>query len=378
MPITSTGFTTLRSADYLAIIKAAVSAELAAQGVSGDVNYARDGIFGVMSAVVATLLGDTGGETAQALADQWNVDNAADSFADAMCALVGIYRQPATYSTVTLTIAGTGTLPAGSIARGTTGDWTTDADLALPGDVTSTCTVIGEVNAGAGSITTRVSVSGWTSVTNAADAVPGQEIETTAALMARRAESLQVSGRSSVQAIRAALLTLSYLSAAVVQENDENADAPDGQPPHSIALYVYPLGLSAAQGAEISETLYRNMSEGIQAWGDETYQVTGSDGVARGIEWSYAVEDAIAVTVSIRVDTAIYVAGSAAAAITAAFVFQVGQTVSALDFVLVLAAVPGITSVPTMTLDGAAAWADYVPAVNHIAVLDGTPTVTIV
>jgi len=367
MPITPTGFTALRSADYLATIKAAISAELVANGVSGDVNYARDGIFGVTTAVMATLLGDEG-DTLQALADQWNVENAADAFADAQCALVGVYRQPATYSTVSLTVLGTGTLPAGSIARGSTGDWTTDEDVALPGAVAATCTVIGEVNAGANSITTMVSVvAGWTSVNNAAAAVPGQEIETTAALMVRRAESLQVSGRGPVQAIRGALLALTYLDAVVVVENDYAAAAGDGQPGHSIAVYVYPTGLTTDQGAEVAEAIYRNMSEGIQAWGTETFSVIGSDTIERFIEWSYAIEATVDVTVTITT-TAAYVAGTAETAIAAYFAaLVVGDDVFCLAIVVALSAVTGITGVPSVNL-GDGAWNDYAIIANEIAI----------
>ena len=114
---------------------------------------------------------------------------------DNLGALIGVPRQPATYSTVTLRFVGT---PATVIAAGKrsrvpgTADiyWAPAAEVTIPGggtiDAAGACTVIGAQDAVNTSITEIVdTVVGWSSITNIGAAVAGDEIETDAAYRRR-------------------------------------------------------------------------------------------------------------------------------------------------------------------------------------------------
>ncbi|MGC8170052.1 baseplate J/gp47 family protein, partial [Salmonella enterica] len=69
--------------------------------------------------------------------------------------------------------------------------WNLPASVTIPPSglitVTATCAAIGAVSAPAGTITTiNTPTRGWQSVTNPADAVPGAEVESDAALRSRQ------------------------------------------------------------------------------------------------------------------------------------------------------------------------------------------------
>lgn len=117
-------------------------------------------------------------------------DTSWGEFLTARAAEFGVIRKAATAATGTLTISGTGTVPAGSIFATASGSqYATDVEVTVSGSgtVAATCTATGESgNAGAGTITTvPMSIPGITAVSNASAMTGGYAEETDEELLAR-------------------------------------------------------------------------------------------------------------------------------------------------------------------------------------------------
>ena len=114
---------------------------------------------------------------------------------DNLCALVGITRKPATYSTVQLTITGNaGTTITNGKATDGTYTWNLPASVTIPDNgtivVEATCDVSGSITAAANTINTIATPTfGWLSVTNTYVASAGVDVETDAELRGRYANA---------------------------------------------------------------------------------------------------------------------------------------------------------------------------------------------
>ncbi len=222
---------------------------------------------------------------------------------DNICALVGIFRQPSTYSLVTLRLVGTPAtvIAAGKRARvpGTTDIyWAPAAEVTIPGggtiDVVGLCTVIGAQDAITASITEIVdAVAGWASVTNIDDAIAGDEIETDAALRRRRKLSLSAGGTSRPAAIRARLEALDSVTAAAVIENLTLVTDARGIPGKSYRPIVFPGGQTAANGLLIARATWEVAGAGIYVDGSERFDIIDDQGSTQNMGYSDATNKEI-------------------------------------------------------------------------------------
>ena len=362
--LTSAGFSPRRSSDFLTIIRDKYEA------LTGlDIDWEADVVLGNLTAIQADLNGEESELTASIYHSRV-IGSATGIQLDDLCAAVGVYRDSATESTSQITLSGTsGTfVPAGSIVEGG-GDnddarWILQAHTTLAGGsglVDATAEVAGATVATAGQIDKIVTpISGWSSVTNASDAAVGQARETDAELRVKRAVSLQVAGASSVNAIRASLAALDYLSAAVVLENDRStSELVEGVvlDPNAIMCVVYPSGLTAAQQNEIAEIIYTKMVTGIYAQGTDVVKtVTDAAGGSKLIRFNYATALVVNVVYVLTYETGYSITDVQAgleAAVTAHFAtLEVGQSVTILDMVCLAGDITGIKGVATLTLNG--------------------------
>ena len=165
---------------------------------------------------------------------------------DNMCAMAGITRKPATYSTVQLTITGS----AGTnIASGQASDkegrnkWDLPENVVIPenGQIAVECKSHekGYIQALPNTITKIVTPTyGWDSVTNNYNSSPGINEETDAALRARYAESTQLPSRTVFEGTIAALKTVFGVTKVRGYENDTGQNNSLGHPPHSVTFVV--------------------------------------------------------------------------------------------------------------------------------------------
>lgn len=118
-------------------------------------------------------------------------------------------------------------------------------------------------NVPAGSIKIIVTTTdGITSVTNPTAAVGGRNREEDYQFKETYDKSLSKPGGSTVDAIIAELLQVPGVKDASAIENDTMEELPSGQPPKSIAPFVY-----GGDDAEIVQAIFRKKAGGIRSWG---------------------------------------------------------------------------------------------------------------
>jgi len=361
--LTATGLTVLRTAEVRANI---VDALRSSSHFGPEAQTEPDKVLGQLIDPIAQQIGLVY-ELVQALYDSWDVDVAEGVYLDNLCSLVGITRQPATYSTVTLTLSGSaGTVvAAGSRARVPGGAvFATDGDATIGSggsvDVSATATEPGPAEASAGSVTEIVdAVSGWTGVVNAADASVGSDTETDTALRTRRAQTIAALGSATSYACKAALERIASVITAVVLDNPGDVTDAHGLPPHSRQVVIYPA--SGHSAAELAQTIWQHKPAGIADYGTESAVVTDSSGVSQTVRWSYATTVTVTVTMTLSTTSAYPATGDTLARdAVVAYIndLTVGQdvTVAGVESA-VYAAVPGISAMSTqLSDDGGTTW----------------------
>lgn len=238
--------------------------------------------------------------------DSFNSFNPSAALDKALSDLVqynGLTRQAATRSIVQLTLTGAnGTIvPAGSqveIVNSEIKFETTESVTITEGPVfvPAQALVTGPIVAAAGTLTTIFTpITGWATVTNAADATPGLNEETDEELRARRNRSTALGGRNIVDAIAAQIEALDNVLSVLVLENDTDVD-PDanGVPAHSVEAIV-----RGGAAEDIRDVLLQNKVPGIPYAGNTNVPATDSQGVPVSINYTVPVEVPIQVEVNL-------------------------------------------------------------------------------
>jgi uncharacterized phage protein gp47/JayE len=133
-----------------------------------------------------------------------------------------------------------------------------------------------------------------TSVTNPEPITGGRERETDAEYVARYQQTLAGLGSTTVDSIRAELLKLNGVRAAIVIENDESTPDEAGRPPHSLSTYV--LG---GDPNEIAQAIFKKKAGGIKTHGTEQVEVLDMAGNPHTIRFSWVTEVPIAIQATI-------------------------------------------------------------------------------
>lgn len=242
-------------------------------------------------------------EQVEAIFANLNPDYAEGTNLDKICALIGIVRLPASYSTATVTCTGTnGTvIPAGTqfqVGTDTTNIFETDALVTIPVglSIDAECTniVTGAKVATAGTLTTiKNPISGLDSITNASDGVVGRDLETDAELRTRRIISIAQGGGGTVDNIRTTMLELDGVTKCMVFENTTNAVVA-GRPAHCFETV-----LVGGDEDNIAENIWDIKTAGIATHGTTTKTVTDSQGASRTVKFSRPVDVDMYVIVNI-------------------------------------------------------------------------------
>lgn len=182
-----------------------------------------------------------------------NVDplTSSGAYQDALGRIYFLTRQQATYAYVVGTLGGVvnSTVPQGSQVR--SGDGTIWASVVpVTFDLTGAASVAFQAmtpgatpTAGVNDLSIYQQVPGWESVTNPAPSVPGRDVEGRADFETRRADSVQIGGKGTPQAIRAAVANVPGVSDVYVYNNGSDSAIAAGStnypiPAHSIAINV--------------------------------------------------------------------------------------------------------------------------------------------
>jgi len=368
--LTDQGFVAPRSIDLVEQIRDEYEART---GLSID--WANDVFLGILTDVVGEVMGRQS-EMLQAIADSRDPDNATGHQLDTLAGIVGVTRIPAEFSAVDLTLGGDeGTfIEADSEVEHPNGSlWYTQEDVEINSggtvDVLARPDETGAIVAEASSDwIINTPVEGWDSVISTEDATPGRDQESDADLRFRRQQSLQILAGGSVSAIRANIVPLDGVQAAIVVDNDTSDPAVvEGLtlPGKSFAVVIYP-ALTSEQSEALAEEIYRRAPAGIESVGDEDAAVTGADGFEKTVRWFVADEIDVDVVVEYtggsdlkeEIEDAIedYFAG-----------LLVGERVRVLAILGILDRIDGVISA-SVTLNGSPV--DVQPEITEIAVLD--------
>lgn len=123
--------------------------------------------------------------------------------------------------------------------------------------------------------------SGWLAAWNPVAATLGALEETDSALRLRRLQSLATPGAGTVEAIRAAVLSVAAVTAAFVLENTGDAVDGNGLPPHSFEVV-----LLGGVEADIATEIWLHKGAGIYSHGDNAAIVTDSQGFPQTVRYT--------------------------------------------------------------------------------------------
>jgi len=377
-----TGYSAKTLAEWQADLRTAIRASLNATtpGLGDSANLDAGSVLGNLIDTFAARLDELSNAT-QDLYDSFDERNATGVYLANLAAIVGVDRQVATYSTVTLSLTATAacTVPAGSIVADAAGQqWVTATDVlfAAPGvqTVEASPPETGAIQAGVGTLTVIVTpVTGWASVTNAAAATEGQDRELDPALRSRRRRSLKITGASSPDAIFSRVSAVDGIEACLVRHNKTAAAVTLGTTTtitldgHSYAVVVYPNGLSAALSAAVAQAIWDSAPSGIDsmrmvandagAGGGVTETVTDASGLSQTVKFSTAVDRPLTFTVTVvKGDPfpldAVLIADVQDAIVDYVATLSVGEQPLALPIYTALAAVEGCSNVTALGIVG--------------------------
>lgn len=192
----------------------------------------------------------------------------------------GIVRKPATKSIATVTITGTaGTvINVGIIRDANMHLWNLPDIVTIPAsgtiDVVATAQEYGEIVAGAGDINTIITPTlGWTGVTNAADATPGQEAESDSELRARQGLSTSYAARTVFEATLAAVQATEGVTNVHGEENPTSVTNALGIEPHTIAIVA-----EGGTDYDVAYAIFLKKTPGCGTQGTTTVTIPGEFG----------------------------------------------------------------------------------------------------
>lgn len=203
---------------------------------------------------------------------------------DNICELTHTERYVDRPTKVTVELAGTsGTLvPAGSKVGDTSGlEFLTEDDTTIPGDVTATCTTLGEIYVAPHTVTKILTtgIRGWTGVDNEDEGITGVNRESDPALRARRDKTTVSSGSSTVESIYSGL---SSIDLAYIRIRDNDTGSPiNGQPSGTIFVVV-----DGGTKNDIARRIFDKKPGGIPTYGTESITVKDSKGYPHVIKFS--------------------------------------------------------------------------------------------
>jgi len=387
----ATGLTIKRLEDIRADMGSRLKVEL-----GGEARTEPDAVLGHLIGVVAISLSEVW-QLCQYLYEAFDPDAANGEALDNVVGIIGVTRDPATKASGTVTLYGVdGTIvPASSLVGSTLND---DVSLETQTTVTIGASVSGEVDVEvvaevAGALTVLATeadkiltpVTGWSSVSNAADLNPGYDVESDAALRLRARESLQIIGAGTDNAIRSRVEDLDDVTDCLVVSNRTMATV-NGVPPKAFHTIIWPN--SGVDEDQVAATIFITMPAGIEPHGSVSKTVTDAQDQSQVVKFSYATAVQIGVEIDLTVNSLFPADGvsqvEAAVLAMAADDFTIGADVRTMAIVCATNSVDGIVSM-VLRLDKKSVADPPVGSVNividddEIAELDSSDlTVTVV
>ncbi|KKM13408.1 hypothetical protein LCGC14_1716530 [marine sediment metagenome] len=200
-----------------------------------------------------------------------------------------------------VTIAGTsgGTGPVGTTQGVTEVDGTVTWRNLGTGtgavDVDAESDQLGPINGNAFTVTAiETPVSGWVDVINLADETTGTNLETDEAARIRRELLLRQSGKATLEALRAAVLSVALVTEVFVFENTTLVTDGDGVPGKAFEVVA-----EGGTDANIRQAIFDTKPVGIEPHGTVSGVVVDSQGFSHTIKFSRPTPIAMTVTITV-------------------------------------------------------------------------------
>jgi len=354
--LTATGITIKSVDDILADIEAEQLANIDSQ-----LNLGPDDVLGQLNGIMAASVAEVW-ELLEEIYHSAYADTASGQSLSYVAALTGAIRRVATKAEVRVTLTGTSgmTVPAGT--RGyPEGDpdslFETIAPIVLTGGAAAGqimyAVTVGKSTVAGNSETLTITtpVSGLVSIiTETPDALnPGLDAETDSELRLRREQSLALAGASTLEAIRAEMLTVAGVDSCTVFENTEGDTDANGLPPYSIEVLVSNINAPSYDTEEVVQQIWNSKPAGTPTYGALSDDATDSQGNLRTVYYSEPTPVRLYVIVNLTPRTDGTYIGNAnveqAIVDWAEKNLQVGQSVYASDLINVVADLEGVISV---------------------------------
>lgn len=222
---------------------------------------------------------------------------------DNLCAIAGIVRKAATYSTVQLTLTGA---PTTVIASGKASDkddehiWNLPDSVVIPesGTITveATCNDAGDITVASNTITKIITpVFGWYSVVNNFNGSGGTNEETDAELRGRYALATAAPSETVFESIIASVSSVSGVKRVKAYENDTGTTNSLGHPPHSITLVV-----EGGDDTDVATEIYFKKTPGCYTNGTTTVPIVSLSGNTTNISFYRPTYKTVYVKVSLK------------------------------------------------------------------------------
>lgn len=248
----------------------------------GGTNPALNTPQGQLASSDAAIISDKNAEIAL-ICNQVDPQYATGRFQDALGRIYFMERVPATSTVVSCVLTGGGLVPAGTLARDTSGNtYTLLADVTIGTGGTALGSfaniLTGPIACPAGTLTqVYQSVPGWDAITNPTDGALGSNVESPAEFEFRRQQSVAINGRGTTQAINAAVFAVANVLDCLVLDNPEGVTVLKGSTNYPLvhnSLYVAVVGGVAA---DIAQAVWSKKDTGCSYNGNTTVNVLDMD-----------------------------------------------------------------------------------------------------
>ena len=242
-------------------------------------------------------------QSLQVLYLAFNPQTALGASLDLIGKLIGTPRKTASYSTAQVTLTGTpGAVVTNGIVRDVNGNqWNLATPVTISGSGTistiATAVNAGNITANPGDISIIVTpTAGWTGVTNAAAAIPGQAAEPDSQYRARLMVAQTKPSVSLVAGTAAAIAAVTGVTRSQVYENPTGDVDALGNPAHSITCVV-----EGGAAASIAQAIYANHNPGCLTNGTTSVSVLDENNSGSSILIGFDVLGYVPVYVSLGV-----------------------------------------------------------------------------
>lgn len=252
------------------------SIEESFQAIYGvDIYIAPDSQDGQIIAFLAKAINDSNNAIVAAY-NSFRPSGAQGAGLSSAAKLIGQKRKAGTFSTAVGNVVGVnGTVVTGGVVTDNNGNkWDLPATVTIPGagflSVTITSQEPGAFAQPAGSITGIATPTfGWQSFVSTADSIPGQAVESDAAMRRRQTTASGLPNITPLGGIQAALEALDGVTRVRIYENATNAVDANGVPARSIAVVI-----EGGDVLEIATTIGQKKTPGVATFGSDSQNYT--------------------------------------------------------------------------------------------------------